>query len=309
MPEKEFLTQDLLLETLNRYGFTEPLLGTGAVEQLANWESYRVDLNDSYANKGSDHAWGRVEDWFSQMDSGLVAGPPIHGEDALPMYLPYHFCGPDWGIYIREIDILHRAQAIKGYLEFFREYGEEWAQLCRAALATLYLVAAFRHKVESFATRLEIARKAVVYGPYWEAVYKLSDGTDDNLENALAVADMVSRIRDGFLKTLPARVRGATLAYLQEAIPGFPPGYRRGLEFGRRPRTEELAAQVSEATSKPSQPAGDWTVATQMFRGLFNRDRVAHVLIPKGELPVIPWLDRPLEGSPVLDLFSSTPPQ
>jgi hypothetical protein len=314
MANRETLTQTLLIATLRRQGFIEPERGRQLCGGLAANDAYRVDLRrpfpDPSAAPGLEALAQRVEDWFlrsqrvdaDRTDLDAVISAREQSEP-LALYLPFHFCEEAWGIYIKEADILTRALSIGRYLHGRTHDATEWAHLCRAALGTFYLIAAFHHKVESFATRLEIARSARVYVPYREAVYDPLEGVDENLENQLATADMLARVKGGFFKELPRRVLQATRAYLSEAIPSFPPGYRQGAKWMPTPPTEKVAAQVAEARPDPQSPASDWVVASQMIRGLFNKEGVAYVLVPKGELPVIPWLDRPLNPEPPLDLF------
>jgi hypothetical protein len=165
--------------------------------------------------------------------------------------------------------------------------------LCRVSLSIFYLHEAFHHKIESFATRLEIARVAAVYLRYDRNVFRPLLGSDDVLEEALACSEMHSRLRNekSFHGNVDPAVKLAALNYLHEWIPRLPPGYRRGLERGIKDRLGVLMSQVANAAITPAQSQSDWDIANHMIRGLFNKRDVAHVVVPIGTLPIIPWLD------------------
>ena len=50
-------------------------------------------------------------------------------------------------------------------------------------------------------------------------------------------------------------------------------------------------SQVAQAHVAPTQNPDDWNLASHMIRGLFNKNLVAHVVVPVGTTPTIPWLN------------------
>jgi predicted RNA binding protein YcfA (HicA-like mRNA interferase family) len=112
---------------------------------------------------------------------------------------------------------------------------------------------------------------------------------------------MLSRLSEATYKRgVPKEIVDATKLFLAEWIPALPPGYRRGLDAMNQAGPSacmELQSQISEARATPVQDPADWEVASQMMRGLFNRNTVIHVLVPIGKTPIIPWFGNALAPS------------
>ncbi len=300
------LSDIVVIETLDGYGFTNRSQSPWRGEDPQRWDAFPIEISDlpdfgrdNDRTNGLDDfidtqtAWGSIGDRISAQSTQLERLPPPVPIDALAWYLPFHYHGPDWGIYIKEAEVLNLASYIKMRLGGGPSDWLEAQQLCRVALSILYLHEAFHHKVESFATRLEIARLSPVYIPYDEHVFQTLLGTDDVLEEAIACSEMHSRLRaeKSFHGGVPGEVKAAALGFLRDWIPTLPPGYRRGLEPGCSGQRGVLMSQIAHATASPTQSSGDWDVASHMIRGLFSKELVAHVVVPVGSTPVIPWID------------------
>jgi hypothetical protein len=293
-----------VIETLDEYGFTrrEPTPWRG--EDMEEWEPYPVDVTSltdpvvdqddfQLAPSNSFGGWEEIGERISTIASRPEPLPPPGSVDALAWYLPFHFYGPDWGIYIKEDEVINLAGMIEKRLNGGPRGVERTQQLCRAALTILYLHEAYHHKIESFATRLEIARLEPVYIPYDEHVFRRLLGSDDCLEEGIACSEMITRLKNEktYYKKLSDEVKDATIQFLYEWIPELPPGYRRGIEFPNLPPSGQLQSQIAHASVTPRQPPEDWDITTHMIQGLFNKYSVAYIIVPKGRTPTLPWLD------------------
>lgn len=212
--------------------------------------------------------------------------PPPTDIDALAWYLPIHYYGPEWGIYLREDAIETFAGHIWDRLRQRTGSSQELRQVWQAAAFTLYLHEAFHHKMESFAIRLEMARLQRTYIPYFENVYRASRGTNHQLEEIIATYEMYRRLSETTYKNkLSREVRNATLRFLEQFIPTLPPSYRLGLTGNPSEQLNNLCSQISEASLTPGRPADDWKLTPNMTRSIFNRTTVVYVLIPKKRQP------------------------
>ena len=212
--------------------------------------------------------------------------PPPTDIDALAWYLPIHYYGPEWGIYLREDAIEAFAGHIWDRLRQRTGSSRELRQVWQAAAFTLYLHEAFHHKMESFAIRLEMARLQRTYIPYFENVYRASRGTNHQLEEIIATYEMYRRLSETTYKNkLTGQVHRATLRFLEQFIPTLPPSYRLGLTGNPSRHLNDLCSQISEASLTPRQPADDWNLTPNMTRSIFNRTTVVYVLIPKKRQP------------------------
>lgn len=295
-----------IIETLDSYGFSTRAPSPWRGEEPNQWDAYPVEIgdlpnfgrddvraNNNDALNASPDAWDSLGDRIFEQSRKPEPLPPPGAVDALAWYLPFHYYGPDWGIYIKEDEVLNLAAYIKLRLGGGPPKPHETKQLCRVALSILYLHEAFHHKVESFATRLEISRLSAVYLRYDEQVFRPLLGTDAVLEEALACFEMHSRLRKekSFHGDVRVDIKEAALSFLSDWIPHLPPGYRRGLDNHLPTELGVLMSQVSEGRVTPSQSPNDWNIASHMIRGLFNQSLVAHVVVPVGAKPTIPWLD------------------
>jgi predicted RNA binding protein YcfA (HicA-like mRNA interferase family) len=169
---------------------------------------------------------------------------------------------------------------------------------CRAGMSILYLHEAFHHKIESLAIRFEIVERTRRYLPYSNAVYipLIKQKSDDVLEEALACAEMYRRFKNEKLyrRGVPKLVRDATIAMLPDWFRTLPPSYREAgrylfdRTFDHAQRT--LVSQVHEAAAAPKRQASEWNLAPHLCRGLFDCQRITHVLVPKGQEPILPWI-------------------
>jgi len=294
-----------VIETLDDYGFTNRERAPWRGEDPDDWTAYpfdvaslpdfsRDDRSEELASVPNDSqfAWGSIGNRIDDIASRPERLPPPGPVDALAWYLPYHYYGPEWGIFIKESEVLNLAGHIKQRLGGGPSGPREAAQLCRVALSVLYLHEAFHHKIESFATRLEIARMSPVYLRYDQQVFKPLLGTDDVLEEAIACSEMLTRLREkSFHGNVLPQIKSAAITFLREWIPFLPPGYRRGADRRLVDELGVLMSQVASGEPAPAQPAADWEIANHMIRGLFNKNVVAHVVVPVGVTPMIPWLN------------------
>ncbi|MDA2989083.1 MAG: hypothetical protein O2815_08410 [Actinomycetota bacterium] len=306
IPSIANLSHFTLIETLDAYGFTNRAPSPWRGEEPDDWDAYPVEIGDlpdfgrdrapvdnNDAFGGSLGAWDSLGDRIFGQSRKPERLPPPGAVDALAWYLPFHCYGPDWGIYIKEDEVLNLAAHVKSRLGGGPPKPDETQQLCRVALSILYLHEAFHHKIESFATRLEISRLSAVYLRYDEHVFRPLLGTDSVLEEALACFEMHLRLRTekSFHGNVRADIKEAALSFLTDWIPYLPPGYRRGLDRHLPRELGVLMSQVAEGRVTPSQSPNDWNIASHMIRGLFNQGLVAHVVVPVGTKPTIPWLD------------------
>ncbi len=216
--------------------------------------------------------------------------------DVLAWYQPIHYYGREWGIYIYESAIFDTAKSIISYLPSSRRYQFD-AQLgaFRSAFQTLFLHEVFHHKVESFATMLEVIGRKSHYVPYHELVYQPLFGTDGLIEEGLACAEQKKRLLEQtYKKHVPDDVRDAAQRMLGDWIPRLSPGYRTGSDFLEEWEYERaidrLSAQIQETSTAPTRNPNELKLARRAYRGLFGCRNTTQVVIPVGLAPRIPWL-------------------
>lgn len=261
----------------------------------------QIHPKDSDLGASLDRAPGRPNayDEIQQRASSGFLVPPPDVLDALAWYTPIHYFGLGSAIYIRETAVFDVAAAIVNRLpEPEREVRENLAGASRAAMSVLYLHEAYHHKIESLAIRFEMVERTRRYLPYSKEVYipLIQQGSDDVLEEALACAEMYRRFKaeDPFRRGVPKVVRAATLAMLPEWFETLPPSYRKAAnyfsdrKFDRSQRV--LMSQLHEASADPRRAADEWSLAPHLCRGLFDCQRITHVLVPKGQEPILPWI-------------------
>ena len=240
-----------------------------------------------------------VYDEIQERANGGFLVPPDDVLDALAWYTPIHYFGLGSAIYIREAAVFDVAATIINRLpDPERTRAENLDGVLRAALSVLYLHEAYHHKIESLAIRFEMVERTRRYLPYSREVYipLTKQGSDDLLEEALACAEMYRRFKTENLyrRGVPKLVREATLAMLLEWFPTLPPSYREAGRF-LYPRSFDqaqrmLMSQVHEAAAEPKRSPSEWNLAPHLCRGLFDCQRITHVLVPKGATPVLPWI-------------------
>jgi predicted RNA binding protein YcfA (HicA-like mRNA interferase family) len=267
-----------------------------------DWDDVLQDRIDSKTENQSDNGnanWDQASGEIIRRSSGSQSPPPPISVDALAWYAPIHRFGLNWGIYIHESSIVMIAGHIGTYLKpgiVIRPGITQ--QLSRMALSILYLHEAFHHKIESFATRLEVVKRQKVYVPYQQNVYGKLLGTDELAEEALACCEMYLRLKEKtYRRGVSDPVYDATIAMLDDWIPTLPAGYRmaeivlNGLSPFEETRNE-LLSQINEGRIKSTQSYKEWEIASQMTRGLFSWREVAYALIPKGTKSVVPWFSQ-----------------
>jgi predicted RNA binding protein YcfA (HicA-like mRNA interferase family) len=264
-----------------------------------NWDEVlqdRVDSTNQSQNDAVNDRWVQATEEIIKRSGGSQSPPPPISVDALAWYAPIHRFGLSWGIYIYESSIIDIAGQIGTYLKpgvILRPGITQ--QLSRMALSILYLHEAFHHKIESFATRLEVVKRQKVFLPYQQNVYQKLLGTDELMEEALACTEMYMRLKEKTYRSgISDSVYDATIAMLDAWIPTLPPGYRMAETIlnGLSPFEENrnaLLCDVNEGVINSTQNYHEWSIAPQMTRGLFSWREIAHVLIPRGTKSLIPW--------------------
>lgn len=212
---------------------------------------------------------------------------------------PIHYYGLGSAIYIREAAVFDVAATILNRLEPHQQEDEvNAAATSRAAMSVLYLHEAFHHKIESLAIRYEIVERTRRYVPYSDDVMTplLRAGSDDVLEEALATAEMYRRFKNEkvYYRGLPKIVANATREMLIDWFPTLPPSYRQSSKYLGDGTFQDalklLMSQVHEATTTPSRRSSEWALAPHLHRGLFDCQRITHVVVPTGERPRLPWI-------------------
>jgi hypothetical protein len=296
-----------MIRTLDVYGLTGLPTETDHPLGTDGWDSYPVPwddvlvndrrFNDRPADVNQDAneplgSWSATGQTICEIASRNAHLPPPSDVDALAWYLPFHYFGLDWGIYVKEQSILEIAALIyirMGQPKMTAKLSED---LCRMSLTVLYLHEALHHKVESFATRLEMATLTPVYRSYKDNVVKVVRNTDSHLEEAVACAEMLVRLDEvAYKKGVENRTRQATKRFLQAWIPQLNPGYRLGLEHLGDESKWILQSQVAEGCKNPIRSFTDWALADNMLRGFFDKDAIAYVIVPVGSRPIVPWLN------------------
>src|SRR5690606_19377844 len=128
----------------------------------------------------------------------------------------------------------------------------------------------------------------------------LREESDELLEEALACAEMYRRLNERpYARAVPADVRSATKALLPKPFAMLPPGYRRAMEFKGDMAFADakylLQSQVHEARLHPVRNEHVKShLGKQMLHGLMNCQSIAHVVVPVGRSPIIPWVGEPL---------------
>lgn len=292
------LTTEQVLETLHSLDMLDVRDACSSVEDPANYELCPVDWNFTKRH-GCDSDWVMVG---TELDRCSRGEPPSNApglRQYSAWYLPVHFFGSDFGIYIHEYSLLGRAADIRARLAPERQRDPEAIRASvRAALTAFYLHEVFHHKAESFAIRLEVADRRPRYVPYHERVYAPLKGSSGQLEEALACAETIRRLNESTYKSgLPSDVLEATMANLWEDIPRMAAGYNRGCILSpdgpyERARNR-LSSQIDEGVMWPERKDDDWMLSPHSFRGLVDCRTITHVVVPEGTQPIVPWFEAP----------------
>ncbi len=218
--------------------------------------------------------------------------------DVCAWYQPVHFFGHDWGIFIQERCVLRMASWIARFLTGVpKPTGSSQVRLAKAlirgAVYAYFLHEHYHHKVECFGLRLHVVDRTSRYLPYHAMVYQRTKGTDAQLEESLANANMFARLSaEPYRSWISEPVLKALRAYLRWSFPHDPPGYRRAVRFLLREEFDTgenlLQGQVKEATLTPAQPIGDWDVASRLMQSIFSVDADIWTVLPPGSTSILP---------------------
>ena len=216
------------------------------------------------------------------------------GWDVCSWYQPIHFFASQWGIFIKEDCIISQAKQIGRFLHFSVPTTPSivW-RLVRASTFAYFLHEQYHHKAECLGLRLHVIDRKSCYLPYFTMVYEKTKGTDDQLEEALANADSYRRLRtEPYKSWISDPVLQATESYLIETFPHDPPGYRMAgnyLSVDQFVNGEnKLHCQMHEATLTPSQPVGDWEIATRLMQSMFKVTDNIWAIVPSGRMSLLP---------------------
>lgn len=218
--------------------------------------------------------------------------------DVCAWYQPVHYFGHDWGIFIREDCARRLAVWIARFMtgtptpkgHSLRLLAKA---LIRAAVYAYFLHEHYHHKVECLGIRLHVVERASRYLPYHATVYQKTAGTDDQLEESLANADMFARLSDEpYSQWLSDPVLQALKSYLRWSFPQDPPGYRQAVNYLLPDDFDVgenlLQGQVKEATLTPAQPTSDWDLAPRMMQSFFPVKSDIWTVLPPGARSILP---------------------
>lgn len=306
------LTSDEVIDTLSE-------LGTMATERQSPWpqtqneyDIYEIDWDrvlDLDPNLGNDSPFAQKRGDIEEIGRQIAdianqqprTVPPNVVIDALAWYQPIHYFAQNWGIFITEKAVIEVAGRIASFSRRsppespLRLNEQVILRLIGLSLSILYFHEAFHHKVESLAIRLEVVRQEPVYIPYHDGVYVPHQNTDDQLEESLACTEMYRRLSEKrYRKGISVSSLELARDFVSSWIVTLPPGYRKGMHFVKdadfSSQINRLANQVDAATTKPTRSQSHWSTASHMFRGLFDVERVSHVIVPIGDRAILPWL-------------------
>jgi hypothetical protein len=251
-------------------------------------------------NQRLDEWWREVEEVINRGD-GVVSAPrrrvSLPSQPPEPIcawYCPIHFFGHGWGIYIRENCILSNALAIAAFVDWRAVRIPRWEvgrQLLRSSFYVFFLHEQFHHKVESLGFRLLTATASDRYRPYKSNVYRRTFLTSDCIEESLANAESVRRLREPrYVARVDEAIREGLRSYLRYAISNQPPGYAEGLNFiGDAPYRDglySLQSQSLDGVFPAKTPPLQWAVAPNMITSLMDINDGIYVILPRGAQPI-----------------------
>ncbi len=247
------------------------------------------DLRNSLPNNNNLNAAGsRVE---------LNSEVKPSGWDTCAWYQPIHFFGYDWGIFIRQDCVKQQAKQI---LEFIKKRPislSGWISLAksliRASVAILFLHEHYHHKVECLGLRFHVVDRRASYTNYYRNVYEKCLHNDEQLEEALANADIYNRLTDSpYSKSLGTDVVHAARNYLKWRFPHDPLGYRKAIVYLKQDQFDRgenlLHSRVHEAVLKPVQPSEEWNLAPRLMQSFFSIKSRIWSVVPKGSRSILP---------------------
>lgn len=218
---------------------------------------------------------------ITQIFGGAHSGAPVQythqplkpPPDCLAFYLPYHYYHPIWwGIYLTYEGVLWLA----GEILRLSGHSVSRSDAFQASRLFLYYHEAFHHKVECFATRLELTHRRPFYKTGFERYYQKTLGTVDCLEEGLG---NTSALNDSYKKLKSKEIDAALATY----VDGSPPGYDQGNVF--RPDFTSVRCRLAEDShhaSLPHMPPRNpevWRATPHLFDGVFNiKGRVNYII-------------------------------
>jgi hypothetical protein len=288
--------------------------------ELDDWfekiDGYSIIENDYFERGG----WDDIEN-----EQGTAPYP-----DCWAWYCPFHFYEEDAGIYIRGDKLPELSRRILSFLTYQerRDFSNAdkasklqfGAQIKQAAFLHLFLHEMYHHKVEAFATRLEIASNSPKFIPYYDSVYyPLAHPLDDELiEEGLANAHVIRSItndRRNWSRQFPKINHCPSVREVWERFEFFTnlncsvEGYRtvkqyidtttkkisfREDNFSTYQR--KLQQTVNQASKKPLGNSQIWEFAPNMMTPFWNRNIIAYEvvyptsgpsLVPQGALQAV----------------------
>ncbi len=309
--------EDEIIDLLRRYGVLEQGESPWPTYTPNEGERYRVDWHSLFPG-GGRHGLGEEQKWDIQddrwkpeweqelldaIDNDLDLQEPANDEleevgkallwDVCAWYQPIHFSAYQWGIYIREDCVLRQARLIGRFIPSpIRGSGSLTGLakcLIRASAYAFFLHEHYHHKVESLGLRLHVVDRKSCYLPYQAKVYTSTKGTDFQLEEALANADIYHRLdTEPYRSWITYDGVQATWRYLTKRFPHDPPGYRMAIKYLSKSMFDVgenmLHGQVHEASLTPVQPPEEWNIATRLTQSLFKvTDKIWVIVRPSGK--------------------------
>ena len=218
----------------------------------------------------------------TQFPGSPVMPTPTHHPtvDAMAFYLPFHRFPNWWGIYLVHEWVTWFADYI-----YHRSRSSVNARDCySAARMYLYYHEHYHHRVESFATRLEITHRRALYTKSFHSLYQASLGTSSSTEESLAEANAYLQTMKQFNKASWNTKTGLELA-LEHFIKFSPPGYKEGILYlspkKHKAKEQEFAEDNLQAGVHGYVRKNPviWSSAAYMFRGIASRSSPCKYLI------------------------------
>lgn len=197
--------------------------------------------------------------------------------DALAFYMPYHFFYPYWwGIYFTWEGLVSLGAQIMSNARPRPSSNEA----LKAAHCFLYYHEAFHHRVECFATRLELVNRKPYYRTAFKEIYNRTALTNGCLEEALANATAANEVSK---KLKNPAIDEVILDYMR----GQPPGYNQaelflGVDEFREARSKFAEMNRAECLGcSPEKNTGLWDSVGYLFNGNTNIKSRINYLVPK----------------------------
>lgn len=211
--------------------------------------------------------------------SGRNVPPP----DCLAFYLPFHFFHPEWwGIYLFFEGVQSLGERLLKASGGRLELKEAWV----AARTFLYRHEAFHHRVESFATRLEVTHRGPLYRGGFDQLFRelvdRGEGPEEALATAYAYRECVGNLFEPNSEKRQALARG-----LEEYIRESGPPYSHALAFLKLGPFQSRLHEFAEENQRfclPELPrigASVWRVFSHAFTGIGRCNSRVNYLLPR----------------------------